>query len=176
MNASDWEKAGRKKAVEEAVELALPSGMVIRARRPDPVQVAMWGRLPLRLAGMVQGEDGRPGLPADETVVAAVELAREVLVYCCVTPRITLTPAGPDEIHPSHVPMDDVLFILRWARREEETETLRSFRGGSATAVSGIHGEGVRAAAERDAGDRGPGDGAGTGSGGGDGVEFARTF
>ena len=165
MKASEWKQRATVVAAEEAVNLALPSGMVIRARRPDPMQVAMWGRLPLGLVGAAGGEGLE--LPAYEEVVAAIELSRDVLTYCCVSPRISMTARGEDEIHPRDVPMEDVMFILRWARRGEETEKLRPFRGGAIFTGTGGDGEGVRTAAFDVAGDRGRDGGAGSGPGGG---------
>jgi hypothetical protein len=38
-SASEWKRAALRAA--EAVELTLPSGVTIRARRPDPLQLAM---------------------------------------------------------------------------------------------------------------------------------------
>jgi hypothetical protein len=166
MTASEWQAAGLVVAAAEAVELPLPSGMVIRARRPDPVQVAMWGQLPLRLASAVGGEGGG-ALPGNEEVLAAIALSRDVLVYCCVSPRISMTPVGDGEIHPRDVPMADAMFILKWARREEETEKLRCFRGESTDAGLGSDGEDVRGAAFGDVGDLGSDGGLGSGPGGG---------
>jgi len=178
MTASEWKAAGRRAAEEESVELALPSGMVLLARRPDPVQVAMWGQLPLSLASVVGRAAGAEAAPSPEDVMQSLALSRDLLVYCCVRPRISQAPQDEDEIHPRDLPMEDVLYILRWARREAETGKLVSFRGGRTTAGAGGDGEDVRAAAERAAGDHGADGGVGTGPGGGGeaGIEYLRSF
>jgi hypothetical protein len=54
---------------------------------------------------------------------------RELLVYCCLEPRVSLTP-GEGEIHPREIPEADWMFIVSWAMRLREAEVLRPFRGG----------------------------------------------
>jgi hypothetical protein len=161
-SASEWKSKGRAAAQAEAAPLELPSGMVIMARRPDAIQVAMWGQMPLGLAAAVQGERSTPST-AD--MLAAIALSRDVLAYCCVSPRISLTPKGEDEIHPKDVDSNDMLFILRWARRGEEADSLRTFRPERQVASPGSDSTAVRSEAVSDVGDRGPGGGVGSGPG-----------
>jgi hypothetical protein len=122
-SASEWKRAALRAA--EAVELQLPSGVTIRARRPDPLQLAMWGRLPFSLTRAAVGAD----VAAEPTEVEqAVELARfmrDLLLFCCVAPRVSLTPAGEDEIHPRDIPLEDWTFIVRWAMRVEASVDLK---------------------------------------------------
>lgn len=169
MTATEWKNKGRAAAEAEAVDLELPSGMTIKARRPEPLTVAMWGQLPLGLAAAVgpagTGQEARP--TAD--VMAGLALARDILTYCCVTPRLSLNPAGEGEIHPRDIPPEDVMFILRWARRGEEAEALRSFRDERQAAGSGGDGGTVRTTAIDAAWHRGPLTSAGIGPRGLDG-------
>ena len=179
MRATEWRRLGQEAALKEAVELQLPSGAKILARRPDPAQVALWGRLPLGLASVGQTSRGAPSGPhstgqeasptaiTDEQALEAMHLSRQMLYYCCVEPRISLDPRGDDEIHPRDIPPEDLLFLLRWAMRREEAEQLRPFRGIGADAGSGGDCQNLRAAPVGAAGDRGPDAGAGAGSGGG---------
>lgn len=161
-NAADWKRRGEAQALETAERLELPSGATILARRPGPEQLAMWGRLPAVPGGQVEG------LSAED----AAELARfmrDVLVYACVKPRVSLNPReGAEEIHPRDIPDEDTRFILRWAMRAEEARALSGFRGERGDAGGGGDGEHVRRAAVVALGDRGPGDRAGRGPGGGE--------
>jgi hypothetical protein len=168
MNAKDWRLRAAEEAAATAVDLTLPSGMTIRARRPDPLQMAMWRRLPLSLAATAAGETGSAMSP--EELMESVEASRQMLLYCCVSPRISLEPVGDDEIHPRDIPLGDAVFILRWAMRSEEAEKLRPFRIVEGAGDGGGDGQTVRAAAERAAGDSGSAAGAGAGPGGGGGA------
>jgi hypothetical protein len=137
--ATEWKAKGRETGLAEAVELELPSGAKIRALRPDLMQLAAWNVLPMGLAGAVVGE-GEAQLPTVEKTLEVITAGRDLLVYCCVEPRISLTP-GEDEIHPRDIPKEDWTFILRWALRVEEARALEGFRGGRPDAGSGGDGE-----------------------------------
>ena len=164
--ASEWKKKAREAAGAGAVELTLPSGAKILARRPNPVQLATWGKLPMLLAnaaheamaGRAQGAPTAPQAKMDEVAEIAT-LYRDLLVHCCVNPRISLEPTGDDEIHPRDIPEEDWTYITHWAMRVGEARALASFRGQRADAGSGGDGEGVRAAAV--GADGNPGRGAG---------------
>lgn len=160
-SASEWAKKGQEAAPAAAVELTLPSGAVILARRPDPVQLASWGYLPL---GLVQ-TDGQKASAADLARYAA--FMRDVLQYCCVQPRVSLDPQGPEEIAPGQIPDGDWQFIVKWATRQQEVEALRRFHGGRDAGAGDRGGRAdVAGEAVADASDRGAGDGAGAGPGG----------
>jgi len=142
--ATEWMEKERETALAEAVELTLPSGMVILARRPDPVQLVAWNKLPLMLAGAAAGETDAIATATDEQqMVQVAGFYRDVLVYCCVDPQVSLTPQA-GEIHPKMIPHADWTFILNWAMRVKEAEALRSFRGERTDGGSGGDGEGVR--------------------------------
>jgi len=97
--------------------------MVIRARRLGPMQYAAWDRLPLLLAS--GGEDG--SLSGAE-VVEVAKLMRELLVFCCLSPRLVEDPKQENEIAPRDIPEEDWTYIIRWAMRTEEAAKLRPFR------------------------------------------------
>jgi hypothetical protein len=96
----------------DAVELKLPSGITILARRPDPLQ----------LAELVS--DG-----AAETA----GFSHLLMMFCCVAPRVSLTAAGENEIHPWDIPPEDAIFIVRWAMRVAE-----SLEGGNGVSEKGV--------------------------------------
>lgn len=145
MKASEWRKRGDETARAKAVELELPSGMRILARKPDPVQFAIWNRLPFGLAAASAGAD-----QAAEGKFSAAEAAdtaawfRDLITYCCVLPRVTMTPQSDEEIHPRDIPREDWEFIVRWAQRVEEARELEGFRGKRTDAIDRRDGEGVR--------------------------------
>jgi hypothetical protein len=161
--ASEWRAKAREAARTEAVELELPSGAKILARRPDAVQMASWGKLPLQLAAAAG--DGRQEGGDSPRVADLAVFCREILEYCCVSPRVNLNPQS-DEIHPREIPQADWVFLVNWALRVEEARALESFRARGADDRAGSDGADVRGAAERAAGDRGPGAGAVGGPGG----------
>jgi hypothetical protein len=150
--ATEWREKARQAAQAAAVELELPSGMKILARRPDPLQLATWGRLPLSLAGPANGA-GAERVTAED-VVEMGGFFRNLLEHCCVEPRVSLAP-GPEEIHPREIPQEDWMFLVRWAMRAEEARALESFRGERRDAGAGGDGGAVRGEAVGAAGDRG---------------------
>ena len=157
MNAKDWKRRGQAAGV---VELPLPSGMVIKARRPNPLQYAEWNRLPLMLAAAA--ENGPAAVSAEQ----AQEIAgfmRELVVYCCVEPRVSETAAADseDEIQPKDLPEEDWTFIVGWAMRLREAKALSTFRGKRTNDGAGSDGEAVFVQAVDVDGDRGSGAGAG---------------
>ena len=113
--AAQWIEKGRLAA--EAYELSLPSGMVVRARRPGPIQIAYWRPF---LEPRVQSESQR--LSQEEIRQSAVFM-RDLLTYCLLTPRISLEPLSEEEIHPRNIPDGDWQFILRWAMRLEQEKS-----------------------------------------------------
>lgn len=157
VNAKDW----RKKA---AVKLTLPSGMVVQARRPGPQQLAEWAALP----GLFGSAATDPANISAEQVAGTAALMRQLLVYCCVSPRISETAAADadDEIRPSELPQEDWLFIVRWGLRMGEAEALRPFRPERANDGGGDGGENVLTETKHVVGSAGPGAGAGAGPGG----------
>lgn len=127
MDLKEWRAVQQKKAREEASQLTLPSGLSVLARRPDPTAVLSWGRLPLGLTAQATDEE-ESALMTKDQLLSNIEMTRQLLIYCLVSPRVSLDPRGDDEIHPREIPMSDVVFLARWAMRAEEAEELRPFR------------------------------------------------
>jgi hypothetical protein len=166
MTAKEWKAKGE--AAAEVVELALPSGMVITARRPGPMQFAAWDRLPLMLGRL----DNSAEMGTEETVEVA-GFVRELVIYCCVAPRVSMSPSE-DEIAPRDIPEADWQYIMRWAMRLEEAEAVRRFRRIGADDNGGDRGEAVFVPPVGADGDRGSGAGAGIRPGGMPAVDGAR--
>jgi hypothetical protein len=155
-NATEWRECSRQAAV--STDLKLPSGMVVKARRPDGLQLAEWQKLPLALAATLgpSGEVLSESFSLDEAVELAASL-RELLIYCCLQPRISLDPKNDDEIHPREIPSDDWRYIVHWALRLEEGQKLAPFRGERSGTGAGGDGADVGGSSVESARDRGPG-------------------
>jgi hypothetical protein len=156
-----------------AHEVELPSGAKFTLRRPALPQFMGWDALPTAFLQAAQQPVDPASISAEDTAQMA-RLMRDVLLWCCLDPRLSLEPKGDDEIHPSELSMDDALFIFRWAMRAEPTAAdptaggpnagkggppLRSFPDRPADADGGPDGAHVRPTAVRADGD--PGAGAG---------------
>lgn len=140
--ASEWREKAKAAQEQEAVELTLPSGAKVLAQRPGMPWLASRNKLPAGLASAASGAEA-DALTA-ERIIEHAAFMRELLIYVCVDPRITLDPAGPDEIHPQEIPQADWLYLANWAMRVEEGRALEGFRGQRADAGRGGDGEGVR--------------------------------
>jgi len=156
--ASEWAARAGERARAEAADLELPSGQVILARRPDAAQLAVWGRLPLQLAAASVKGGEAPAFTVDDGV-ELMAFYRDLLLYCCVEPRISTQPEGcaTDAIHPKDIPQEDWEYILRWAMRFEEAKKLEPFRFERTGAGLGGDGPDVERQAVADVADPGPG-------------------
>jgi hypothetical protein len=121
--------------------------MVIRARRPEPMQFAAWQKLPLMLISAAKTE------PTDEEAVEIAGYLRELLEYCCVTPRIVEKPQGEDEIAAREIGDADWMHIVFWAMRTKEAAAVRPFRPERADDGGGENGKVFQMPAERSDGD-----------------------
>ena len=155
--ADDWRARARQSAIDEAVDLTLPSGITIRARRPDALQLATWGRLPLTLAALVSKTTGQASEVSDTDAIEAMAFVRDLLLTCCIDPRVTLTPQAANEIHPRDIPQQDWVFLLAWAMRWAEASALESFRNQRSSPGPGSDGKNVVQPPERPPGDSGSG-------------------
>jgi hypothetical protein len=131
------------------------------------MQLAAWDRLPILLAA------GGGGELTQEEAVQAAAFMRDLLVYCCVDPRVSTMP-GVNTIQPHEIAESDWKDIVRWAMRLQEAEAVRPFRGQRTNDGGGSDGEAVFVQTVGIDGNRGPGDGAGirpggSGAAGGDG-------
>jgi len=138
--------------------------MTIRARRPDAMQFVQWQMLPMMLATAAQAA---PAEVSEEEARRIANLLRELLVWCCIEPRVSTEPKDDSEIHPREIPDKDLWFIVAWAMRLKEVQSLRPFRGERADAATGHDGEAVLLQTIEPAQDRGPVDSAGVRPGGG---------
>jgi hypothetical protein len=120
------------------------------------MQYAAWDRLPLLLAAV---DDA--GAISNDQAMEIARFLRELLVYCCLSPRIVEAPAGEDEIAPREIPDADWRHIVTWAMRVEEAAAVRPFRPERADVGGGGDGKVLRMPAVGVDGDRGPGAGAG---------------
>jgi hypothetical protein len=163
--ADEWRKKSREAAVEEAADLELPSGMVIRARRPGPTLLASYGHLPMTLASAARGPVPIAELQQRQNVnTDFLTFMRDLLVYCVVEPAISLTPT-PDQIHPRDVADDDAMYVIEWAMRGSEAASLATFRAKRRHGSAGGDGSGVEHTPERADGDRRSSTGAESGHG-----------
>jgi hypothetical protein len=97
----------------EPTKLKLPSGAEITARKPTALLLGSLG-LGLDMASKGRG-DAPGGSLTDDGVKDLAEAMGVVLRVCYVSPRLSLEPSGPDEIHPNQITNEDCLFVLRWA-------------------------------------------------------------
>jgi hypothetical protein len=159
MTGAEWKRRAQAEAEELAQDLELPSGMIIRARRPGPLQYTAWSRLPLMLANTSTPDCG----PSGAAEISA--FLRELLVYCCLSPRIAEQPKGDDEVSPRDIPEADWQYIVTWAMRVEEAAKLRPFRVERKDGGDHRDGENILVQTIGPVGDRGQGAGAGGGPG-----------
>lgn len=109
-------------AKEETFDFESPSGMVWKLRRPNLLQYAATGQMPVGLVvKMAQStpeeqESGTPFLTLDgQEQLKTIEFASKLVQYCAVSPRIVEVPQNDDEIAYSEVELDDYNAILQWA-------------------------------------------------------------
>ena len=94
---------------EETVELKLPSGAKMQARLPDGAFVDM-----CRAALEMGREEMGTACNRDADLL---HVAGAIITYTCASPRLSLSPSGPDEMLPSDMTEEDALFILGWGAR-----------------------------------------------------------
>ena len=114
----DWRSASRVAREARAKELTLPSGAVILAAQPEPLDWILSGRVPQRLLAAALEKDGT-ATPADseisrEDVLELARFACELVKASVVRPVIG---DGPDEIRFEEIPVEDRAFIFEWACR-----------------------------------------------------------
>ena len=112
----------------EGVRLKLPSGRVITARRPGLMQLAVWEMLPFDVAA--EGAVA-PASDAGKVALETIAKTRDLLVYACISPRISVAPKGDGEISPLELSNADLTFIVRWARRLQDHPVATASGAGS---------------------------------------------
>jgi hypothetical protein len=116
---TDWRAASQADRLARAERLCLPSGAVILAVKPEPLEWIISGRLPQRLLGVVLGPDPSTVPAAPETISREdiLELARfstQLVKASIVDPPVG---EGPDEIRLEEIPTKDRAYIFQWACR-----------------------------------------------------------
>jgi hypothetical protein len=117
-NATEWRSASQKSRESRAEELRLPSGAVILAARPEPLDWILSGRVPQRLLAAALEKDGAaPPVESEINGEEVLELAR----FACELVRASVVrPAigdGANEIRFEEIPVEDRAFIFQWACR-----------------------------------------------------------
>ncbi len=149
-DAALWRKRAAEFGAERGVDLELPSGMVVRAVRPDPETWMLHGRLPTSLAAAIKAakDNGAAEAPSDDQILAFGRFYHDVIVTAVVRPRIVAADPGDGEIAYAEIPGEDLDFIYKWATRQAEVADLASFRAHRRDAGAGDHGQDLRPAAK----------------------------
>lgn len=118
-SAAAWREAARAGREARAERLELPSGAVILAAKPEPLEWILSGRIPQRLLGAAlgaaQGEAaGAAREMTREEIIELAEFAAELVRASVVAPRLG---EGEDEIALEELPIADRAFIFEWACR-----------------------------------------------------------
>jgi len=87
----------------------------MQARLPDRQFLGLCG-MAVEMGREARGEVAGADI-SDLQVVNIADAMAAVLVYACAKPRISLKPHGPDEIHLGQIPMEDAVFVIKWALR-----------------------------------------------------------
>ena len=130
--ASAWREAARADRETRAHRLELPSGAVILAAKPEPLEWILSGRIPQRLLGAAlqpgagdAAAESSHGMTREE-VIELAEFAVDLVKASVVEPRIG---EGDDEIPFAEIPIEDRAFIFEWACRAlGHTDAMREGR------------------------------------------------
>jgi hypothetical protein len=125
MNAEDYKKLASAKRLE-TFDVETPSGAVWKMREPPIEQFIIAGKLPASLAAKMASVVGRSGGDKDsaskamltelepEDLMNNLTFGRDLLLYCAVEPRISLSPTDENEIAPEDILPDDFMFLISW--------------------------------------------------------------
>jgi hypothetical protein len=150
--------ADRRKRDWEASELgeivALPSGLKLRIRRPNPLWYVLEGRVPSSLAAKLGDYQESREMTPDGMVELSNWVVR-LIEHCVVEPRVKLNP-GPGEIDPNWVTDQDLEFILRYTGGETAADgrSLGRFSGEPRIPNDSASGGNVEMPTVRTAGDQ----------------------
>jgi hypothetical protein len=117
-NAADWRSASQKSRESRAEKLTLPSGAVILAAGPEPLDWILSGRVPQRLLAAALEKDGAP--PPAESEISGEEVLELARFACELVKASVVRPAigdGANEIRFEEIPVEDRAFIFQWACR-----------------------------------------------------------
>ena len=116
---ADWRAASQADRLARAERLRLPSGAVILAVKPEPLEWIISGRIPQRLLGVVLNPDletavAAPGEISREEVLELAKFSTQLVRASIVDPPVG---EGPDDIRLDEIPIKDRAFIFQWACR-----------------------------------------------------------
>ena len=116
---ADWRAASQADRTARAERLRLPSGAVILAVKPEPLEWIISGRIPQRLLGVVLNPDletavAAPGEISREEVLELAKFSTQLVRASIVEPPVG---EGPDDIRLDEIPIKDRAFIFQWACR-----------------------------------------------------------
>jgi hypothetical protein len=116
--ADDWKAASRALREARAEKLTLPSGAVILAAKPEPLDWILSGRVPQRLLAAALEKDG--AAPPAESEVSGEDVLELARFACELVRASVVRPAigdGAGEICFEEIPVEDRAFIFQWACR-----------------------------------------------------------
>jgi hypothetical protein len=116
---ADWRAAARAGREARAERLCLPSGAIILAAKPEPLEWILSGRLPQGL--LAAALEGSPQVSrametelSREEILELARFATQLVLASVVKPHIG---NGPGEIPLEEIPIEDRAFIFEWACR-----------------------------------------------------------
>jgi hypothetical protein len=117
--ASSWRSASRASRQARSERLCLPSGAVVLAVKPDPLEWILSGRIPQRLLSVALESDlgttaATPKEVCEEEILDLARFATQLVRASVVQPSIG---DGPEEIPMDDIPIEDRTFIFEWACR-----------------------------------------------------------
>ena len=146
--AAEVDYEGQWAAQVPAEDVTLPSGKVVKVRRPDVLRMALEGQIPDPLLPYIEryilgweqaagdlAAGGQEGAAEDAVarakrrLVSTAEFTRYVdvvVVGACVRPRVVFGEPGPGEVSVDAIDFTDKQFVFRWA--EGLVEPLARFR------------------------------------------------
>lgn len=130
MNAKEYRKLVSEKQSEIPVfDVTLPSGAVWKLKEPPIQQFVLAGKVPASLAAKLAKSASKSGgnlASAKETAIQdlsandlldSLAFGRDLLLYCAVSPKISLDPKEDDEIAPEEIHPDDFTFLINWVMK-----------------------------------------------------------
>lgn len=142
MNAKEYRKLVSEKQTEIPLfDVTLPSGAVWKLKEPPIQQFVLAGKIPASFAAKmarIAGKSGGNMAAAKETALKdlsaddlldSLAFGRDLLLYCAVSPKISLDPKTEDEIAPEEIHPEDFTFLINWVMKGGNSgDSLSNFR------------------------------------------------